>query len=64
LDMGHTLWGKCAWEEYGKGRKPKSWMCLIFSLWRSKYSNLKLSEATMGRGLGNSGLVEMNLFGL
>jgi hypothetical protein len=24
LDMGHTLWGKCAWEEYGKGRKPKS----------------------------------------
>jgi hypothetical protein len=21
LDMGHILWGKCAWEEQGKGMK-------------------------------------------
>jgi hypothetical protein len=24
LDMGHTLRGECTWEEYGKGRKPKT----------------------------------------
>jgi hypothetical protein len=24
LDMGQILRGECAWEEYGKGRKPKT----------------------------------------
>jgi hypothetical protein len=24
LDMGHTLRGKCTWEEKGKGNKPKT----------------------------------------
>jgi hypothetical protein len=24
FDMGHTLRGECAWEKYGKGRKPKT----------------------------------------
>jgi hypothetical protein len=24
LDMGHTLRGEQAWEEWGKGRKPKT----------------------------------------
>jgi hypothetical protein len=54
LDMGHTLRGECAWEKLGKGRKPKTWMWLIYSLYRSTYSNLKLAESTMGRGLGSS----------
>jgi hypothetical protein len=24
FDMGHTLRGNCAWEEWRKGRKPKT----------------------------------------
>jgi hypothetical protein len=32
LDMGHILRGECAWEKYGKGMKPKTWMWLICSL--------------------------------
>jgi hypothetical protein len=27
LDVAHTLRGECAWDEQGKGRKPKTWMC-------------------------------------
>jgi hypothetical protein len=46
--MGHTLRGECAWEKYGKGRKPKTWMGLMYLLYKSEYSNLKLAEATMG----------------
>jgi hypothetical protein len=54
LDMGHTLKRDHAREVQGKGRKPKTGMWLICSLYRSKYSNLKLVEATMGRGVGSS----------
>jgi hypothetical protein len=54
LDMGHTLRGYFAWEGKGKGRKPKSLMCLMCLLYRNKYSNLKLAEATKGWGLGSS----------
>jgi hypothetical protein len=32
LEMGHTLKGECAQEEWGKGRKPKTRMWLICSL--------------------------------
>jgi hypothetical protein len=36
----------------GKGKETKSeWMC---SLSRSEYNNLKLAEASTGRGLGSS----------
>jgi hypothetical protein len=38
--MGHTLRGECAWEKYGKGRKPKTWMGLMYLLYKSEYSNL------------------------
>jgi hypothetical protein len=40
--MGHTLRGNCAWEEWRKGRKPKTWMWLMCSQYRNEYSNLKL----------------------
>jgi hypothetical protein len=52
--MIHTLRGECAQEEQGKGRKPKTWMWLMCSLYRSKSSNLKLAESTVGRGPGSS----------
>jgi hypothetical protein len=32
LDMGHTLRGACVWKGWGKGRKPKTRMCLMCSL--------------------------------
>jgi hypothetical protein len=54
LDMGHMLRGQCTQEELGKGREPKTQMWLMCSLYRSEYSNLKLAEATMGRGQGSN----------
>jgi hypothetical protein len=45
------------WEELGKGRKPKTSKSLMCPLYRSEYSNLKLAEATTGRGLGSSEVV-------
>jgi hypothetical protein len=53
LDMGHTkkrLHTGGIW----KGRKSKTWMWLMCSLYRSGYSNIKLAEVTMGKGLGSS----------
>jgi hypothetical protein len=54
LDMGHMLREEHVREEQGKGRKPKTQMCLMCSLYRSKYNNLKLAETTIRRGLGSS----------
>jgi hypothetical protein len=49
LDMGHTLRGKCAWEEQGKGREGKG--CA-----QCRGVNIVIlnREATIGRGLGSS----------
>jgi hypothetical protein len=52
--MGHTQRGECAGEQQEKGRKSNTWMWLMCSLYRGEYSNLKLAEYTMGRGLGSS----------
>jgi hypothetical protein len=41
-------------EGTGKEKETKSRMWVICSLYRSEYSNLKLAEVTMGRGLGSS----------
>jgi hypothetical protein len=54
MDMGHTLKEECVQEEWGNGRKPKNYMWLICSLYRSEYNDLKLAEATLERGLRNS----------
>jgi hypothetical protein len=54
LDMGHLLWQERTLQVLGKGKKPKTWMWWMLSLYWSKYSNLKLAEATMGRGLESS----------
>jgi hypothetical protein len=48
LDMGQPKW------RLSKGRKPKTWIWLMCSLYRREYSNLKLAKATMGRWLRNS----------
>jgi hypothetical protein len=48
--MGHTLRRDHVWEGLGQGKKQKTGMWLMCSLDRNEYSNLKLAEATVGRG--------------
>jgi hypothetical protein len=38
----------------GRIRKGKETKTLNMELYRNEYSNLKLAEATMGRGLGSN----------
>jgi hypothetical protein len=45
----------------GKGKETKTEMWLTCSLYRSEYSNLKLTETTMGRGRD---LAEMSQYAL
>jgi hypothetical protein len=53
LNMGHTLRGEhVGW--LGKGRKAKTWKCLMCLQERSECNNLKMTEITMGRWLGRS----------
>jgi hypothetical protein len=40
LEMCHTLRRKCTQEKYRKGRKSKTWIWLMCSLYRNEYSIL------------------------
>jgi hypothetical protein len=53
LDMCHTK-GRLQTGGIGQGKKIKNLKVLMCSLYRNEYRNLKLAEATMGRGLGSS----------
>jgi hypothetical protein len=46
-----TLRGGHAQEEWGKRRKLRTRIWLIYSLYKNEYRNLKLAETTIRKGL-------------
>jgi hypothetical protein len=54
LEHGSHTEGRLHIGEIGKGKKTKNLNVVDVFKYSNEYSNLKLAEAAMGRGLGNS----------